>query len=148
MLTLRSRPTWPNQLMTPMRKSTRSKCIIGYFAHLILVNCFTELLQIIFSVISLRDTCRLIIRKIQFAPDNTGSGQKAELCKSFMMSDKPVLLEASLGKEVCKLRCTVGFDIYQIKKKFMCLFPIDDRSTTMAIPSPSMLRSRMRPTKL
>lgn len=56
-----------------------------------------------FSFVSLRDTCRLIIRKIQFAPDNTGSGQKAELCKSFMMSDKPVLLEASLSKEVCNL---------------------------------------------
>ncbi|XP_056323497.1 arrestin 3a, retinal (X-arrestin) [Danio aesculapii] len=47
-----------------------------------------------------KDTCRLVIRKIQFAPDNTGSGQKAELCKSFMMSDKPVLLEASLDKEI------------------------------------------------
>lgn len=33
-LTLRSRPTWPNQLMTPMRKSTRSECVIGSFAHL------------------------------------------------------------------------------------------------------------------
>ncbi|TRY99286.1 hypothetical protein DNTS_022834, partial [Danionella cerebrum] len=47
-----------------------------------------------------KDTCRLVIRKIQFAPNNTGSGQKAELCKSFMMSDKPVLLEASLDKEI------------------------------------------------
>uniref|UniRef100_A0A672SSE7 Arrestin-C n=1 Tax=Sinocyclocheilus grahami TaxID=75366 RepID=A0A672SSE7_SINGR len=47
-----------------------------------------------------KDTCRLVIRKIQFAPDNTGSGQKAELCKSFMMSDKPVFLEASLDKEI------------------------------------------------
>uniref|UniRef100_A0A9J7Z6X8 Arrestin-C n=1 Tax=Cyprinus carpio carpio TaxID=630221 RepID=A0A9J7Z6X8_CYPCA len=53
-----------------------------------------------------KDTCRLVIRKIQFAPDNTGSGQKAELCKSFMMSDKPVFLEASLDKE----------------KKLICLF--------------------------
>ncbi|KAG1928428.1 arrestin 3a, retinal (X-arrestin) [Pimephales promelas] len=47
-----------------------------------------------------KDTCRLIIRKIQFAPDNTGSGHKAEICKSFMMSDKPVHLEASLDKEI------------------------------------------------
>ncbi|CAM4729984.1 unnamed protein product [Leuciscus chuanchicus] len=47
-----------------------------------------------------KDTCRLIIRKIQFAPDNTGSGQKAEICKSFMMSDKPVHLEASLTKDI------------------------------------------------
>ncbi|TTW73461.1 EH domain-binding protein 1-like protein 1 [Bagarius yarrelli] len=45
------------------------------------------------------DTCRLIIRKSQFAPLNTGAGQKAELCKSFMLSDKPLLLEASLDKD-------------------------------------------------
>ncbi|XP_026863573.1 arrestin 3a, retinal (X-arrestin) [Electrophorus electricus] len=47
-----------------------------------------------------KDTCRLIIRKVQFAPDNTGSGQKAEICKTFMMSDKPVLLEAFLDKDI------------------------------------------------
>ncbi|XP_076874420.1 arrestin 3a, retinal (X-arrestin) [Brachyhypopomus gauderio] len=47
-----------------------------------------------------KDTCRLIIRKVQFAPDNTGSGQKAEICKNFMMSDKPVLLEATLNKDI------------------------------------------------
>ncbi|XP_051540496.1 arrestin-C-like [Myxocyprinus asiaticus] len=47
-----------------------------------------------------KDTCRLVIRKIQFAPDSTGSGQKAEICKSFMMSDKPVFLEASLEKDI------------------------------------------------
>ncbi len=98
---------------------------IGYFAHSIHVKTLIIhwTLQIVFSVLSLhRDTCRLIIRKIQFAPDNTGSGQKAELCKSFMMSDKPVFLEASLEKEVCNLWCTSSFDIYHIKKKLMCLF--------------------------
>ncbi|XP_072514506.1 arrestin 3a, retinal (X-arrestin) [Salminus brasiliensis] len=47
-----------------------------------------------------KDTARLIIRKIQFAPDNTGSGQKAEICKNFMMSDKPVHLETSIDKEI------------------------------------------------
>ncbi|XP_062869926.1 arrestin 3a, retinal (X-arrestin) [Trichomycterus rosablanca] len=47
-----------------------------------------------------KDTCRLIIRKIQFAPANTGSGQKAEICKNFMMSDKPVHLEASIEKDI------------------------------------------------
>ncbi|XP_061105319.1 arrestin-C-like [Conger conger] len=50
--------------------------------------------------ISKKDACRLIIRKIQFAPDNTGSGPKADICKQFMMSDKPVHLEASIEKEL------------------------------------------------
>ncbi|XP_062341106.1 arrestin 3a, retinal (X-arrestin) [Osmerus eperlanus] len=47
-----------------------------------------------------KDTCRLIIRKIQFAPDKDTAGPKADICKSFMMSDKPVHLEASLEKEL------------------------------------------------
>ncbi|KAM9376197.1 arrestin 3b, retinal (X-arrestin) [Pholidichthys leucotaenia] len=52
------------------------------------------------EVISKKDTCRLMIRKIQFAPASNKAGAKADLAKQFMMSDKPVNLEASLEKEV------------------------------------------------
>lgn len=41
-----------------------------------------------------------MIRKIQFAPANNKDGPKADITKQFMMSDKPVHLEASLEKEV------------------------------------------------
>lgn len=41
-----------------------------------------------------------MIRKIQFAPANNKEGPKTEINKQFMMNDKPVQLEASLGKEV------------------------------------------------
>ncbi|KAG7217087.1 hypothetical protein INR49_027627 [Caranx melampygus] len=37
-----------------------------------------------------KDTARLIIRKIQYAPSEVGAGPKADICKSFMMSDKPL----------------------------------------------------------
>ncbi|XP_010794643.1 arrestin 3a, retinal (X-arrestin) isoform X2 [Notothenia coriiceps] len=47
-----------------------------------------------------KDTARLVIRKIQFAPSQIGAGPKADICKSFMMSDKPVHLEASLEKDL------------------------------------------------
>ncbi|KAM9788535.1 arrestin 3a, retinal (X-arrestin) [Neosynchiropus ocellatus] len=47
-----------------------------------------------------KDTARLIIRKIQYAPSQVGAGPKADLCKSFMMSDKPVHLEASMEKDL------------------------------------------------
>ncbi|XP_030648086.1 arrestin 3a, retinal (X-arrestin) [Chanos chanos] len=47
-----------------------------------------------------KDTCRLVIRKIQFAPSQQGAGAKADICKNFMMSDKPVHMEASLDKEI------------------------------------------------
>ncbi|XP_037316392.1 arrestin 3b, retinal (X-arrestin) isoform X2 [Pungitius pungitius] len=47
-----------------------------------------------------KDTCRLMIRKIQFAPSSNKPGPKADITKQFMMSDKPVILEASLEKEI------------------------------------------------
>ncbi|XP_071762304.1 arrestin 3a, retinal (X-arrestin) [Centroberyx gerrardi] len=47
-----------------------------------------------------KDTARLIIRKVQYAPNQVGAGPKANICKSFMMSDKPVHLEASLEKDL------------------------------------------------
>lgn len=43
---------------------------------------------------------RLVIRKIQFAPMKTGPAPKSETTRQFMMSDKPLHLEASLDKEV------------------------------------------------
>uniref|UniRef100_A0A3Q3W215 Arrestin-C n=1 Tax=Mola mola TaxID=94237 RepID=A0A3Q3W215_MOLML len=52
------------------------------------------------EVIEKKDTCRLMIRKIQFAPASNKAGPKAEISKQFMMSDKPVNLEASLEKEI------------------------------------------------
>ncbi|XP_062393496.1 arrestin-C-like [Sardina pilchardus] len=47
-----------------------------------------------------QDTCRLIIRKIQYAPNQTGPGPKLAIMKCFMTSDKPVHMELSLDKEV------------------------------------------------
>ncbi|KAF3838583.1 hypothetical protein F7725_010351, partial [Dissostichus mawsoni] len=47
-----------------------------------------------------KDTCRLMIRKIQFAPISNKPGPKTDVSKQFMMSDKPMNLEASLEKEI------------------------------------------------
>ncbi|XP_074962679.1 arrestin-C isoform X2 [Phalacrocorax aristotelis] len=47
-----------------------------------------------------RNSVRLIIRKIQFAPMETGPAPKSETTRQFMMSDKPLHLEASLDKEI------------------------------------------------
>ncbi|XP_056898551.1 arrestin 3b, retinal (X-arrestin) [Takifugu flavidus] len=52
------------------------------------------------EVIEKKDTCRLMIRKIQFAPVTNKPGPKADITKQFMMSDKPIQLEASLDKEI------------------------------------------------
>lgn len=45
---------------------------------------------------------RLIIRKVQFAPMQTGPAPRAETTRQFMMSDKPLHLEASLDREVSR----------------------------------------------
>lgn len=45
---------------------------------------------------------RLIIRKVQFAPAQTGPAPRAETTRQFMMSDKPLHLEASLDREVSR----------------------------------------------
>uniref|UniRef100_A0A8C3HLN4 Arrestin-C n=1 Tax=Chrysemys picta bellii TaxID=8478 RepID=A0A8C3HLN4_CHRPI len=57
-----------------------------------------------------RNSVRLVIRKVQFAPVNTGPAPKSETTRQFMMSDKPLHLEASLDKEVCieSLPCTLA----------------------------------------
>ncbi|NWQ77662.1 ARRC protein, partial [Columbina picui] len=47
-----------------------------------------------------RNSVRLVIRKIQFAPMKTGPAPKSETTRQFMMSDKPLHLEASLEKEI------------------------------------------------
>ncbi|XP_007436876.1 arrestin-C [Python bivittatus] len=47
-----------------------------------------------------RNSVRLVIRKVQFAPALSGPAPKSQITRQFMMSDKPLHLEASLDKEV------------------------------------------------
>lgn len=50
--------------------------------------------------IFLRNSVRLVIRKVQYAPERPGPQPTAETTRQFLMSDKPLHLEASLDKEV------------------------------------------------
>nr|DBA25945.1 TPA: hypothetical protein GDO54_010270 [Pyxicephalus adspersus] len=47
-----------------------------------------------------KNSVRLLIRKIQYAPDQPGPTPRAETSWQFFMSDKPLHLTASLAKEV------------------------------------------------
>ncbi|XP_052430219.1 arrestin-C-like [Carassius gibelio] len=47
-----------------------------------------------------KDTCRLIIRKIQYAPNELAPGPKTDLNKQFITADKPIHVEASMEKEL------------------------------------------------
>ncbi|XP_069748836.1 arrestin-C-like [Narcine bancroftii] len=47
-----------------------------------------------------RNSVRLIIRKVQYAPEERVLPPKAEATRQFLLSDKPLQLEASLGKEM------------------------------------------------
>lgn len=95
-----------------------------------------------------RDTARLIIRKIQYAPSQVGSGPKADICKSFMMSDKPVHLEASTEKDVRQQNFS-----FTLLKWELCSEPIKisllfcRSSTFMVKRSQSISKSKTRATK-
>ncbi|XP_018417500.1 PREDICTED: beta-arrestin-2 [Nanorana parkeri] len=47
-----------------------------------------------------RNSVRLVIRKVQFAPEKTGPQPIAETTRNFLMSDRSLHLEASLDKEL------------------------------------------------
>uniref|UniRef100_S4RGF3 Arrestin, beta 1 n=1 Tax=Petromyzon marinus TaxID=7757 RepID=S4RGF3_PETMA len=47
-----------------------------------------------------RNSVRLVIRKVQFAPEKPGPQPMAETTRQFLMSDKPLHLEASLDKMI------------------------------------------------
>ncbi|VFV19259.1 beta-arrestin-1-like isoform 1 [Lynx pardinus] len=46
------------------------------------------------------NSVRLVIRKVQYAPERPGPQPTAETTRQFLMSDKPLHLEASLDKEI------------------------------------------------
>lgn len=95
-----------------------------------------------------RDTARLVIRKIQYAPSQVGAGPKADICKSFMMSDKPVHLEASMEKDVRQQNFS-----FTLLKWELCSEPIKIsllfcRSCTFMVKrSQSRSKSKTRATK-
>ncbi|KAG1971211.1 beta-arrestin-2 [Pimephales promelas] len=47
-----------------------------------------------------RNSVRLVIRKVQYAPEKTGPQPMVETTRSFLMSDRSLHLEASLDKEL------------------------------------------------
>uniref|UniRef100_A0A674CAI6 S-arrestin n=1 Tax=Salmo trutta TaxID=8032 RepID=A0A674CAI6_SALTR len=47
-----------------------------------------------------RSTVHLMIRKLQYAPENSGTAPSGKTTREFVMSDKPLHLEASLDKEI------------------------------------------------
>ncbi|XP_049930918.1 S-arrestin a isoform X4 [Epinephelus moara] len=47
-----------------------------------------------------RSTVKLMIRKVQYAPENEGVAPSVETTRDFVMSDKPLLVKASLDKEM------------------------------------------------
>ncbi|CAK8690402.1 beta-arrestin-1-like [Clavelina lepadiformis] len=58
-----------------------------------------------------RNSVRLAIRKVQFAPDKKGRQPTAEIQKQFLMSDKPLCLEATLDKDLYYHGETIGVNV-------------------------------------
>uniref|UniRef100_H2ZAK5 Arrestin C-terminal-like domain-containing protein n=1 Tax=Ciona savignyi TaxID=51511 RepID=H2ZAK5_CIOSA len=58
-----------------------------------------------------RNSVRLAIRKVQFAPDKKGPQPTAEVQKQFLMSDKPLCLEATLDKDLYYHGESIGVNV-------------------------------------
>uniref|UniRef100_A0A8C8DWU7 Arrestin, beta 1 n=1 Tax=Oryzias sinensis TaxID=183150 RepID=A0A8C8DWU7_9TELE len=56
--------------------------------------------SVCFRLCCCRNSVRLVIRKVQYAPEKPGPQPTAETTRQFLMSDKPLHLEASLDKEI------------------------------------------------
>lgn len=52
------------------------------------------------SSLSDRSTVKLMLRKVQYAPESQGAAPSVETTRDFVMSDKPLHVKASLDKEV------------------------------------------------
>lgn len=71
----------------------------GFFFFLIFCQVFFNS-QISFCFLSRRNSVRLAIRKIMYAPSKQGEQPSIEVSKEFVMSPNKLHLEASLDKEV------------------------------------------------
>lgn len=56
--------------------------------------------HVLFSSSTIRSSVRLMIRKVQYAPETLGPAPCVETTRDFLMSDKPLHMEASLQKQV------------------------------------------------
>ncbi|XP_051878288.1 beta-arrestin-1-like [Pristis pectinata] len=98
-----------------------------------------------------RNSVRLIIRKVQYAPEQSSLQPKAEATRQFLMSDKPLHLEASLGKEMyyhnepIDVRVCITNNTSKVVKKIklsvdqvtdVVLYQLDKYTKTVAVEEP------------
>jgi len=63
--------------------------------------------QVTDAGVTRRNSVRLVIRKVQYAPEKPGPQPMVETTRSFLMSDRSLHLEASLDKEVRRVHGSV-----------------------------------------
>lgn len=90
--------------------------------HQPLLECARDI-----SLAPCRDTARLLIRKIQFAPNKTGAGPKASLSKQFMMSDKLVHVDAYMEKEVHPFHSPLLTGLCLTQSNIMIMWTVDTK---------------------
>lgn len=77
----------------------------------------------------LRNSARLLIRKVQYAPEQPGPQPCAETTWQFFMSNKPLHLKACLSKEVRSLPRGMDIIVFQYQyafcylKQLFCVLP-------------------------
>ncbi|XP_061769321.1 arrestin red cell-like isoform X2 [Nerophis ophidion] len=79
--------------LQPGPEDTGKACGVDYELQTFCANTADEKLH-------QRNSVLLVIRKVQFAPEKRGPQPMAETSRSFLMSERPLHLEASLDKEL------------------------------------------------
>uniref|UniRef100_A0A4W5RFB5 S-arrestin n=1 Tax=Hucho hucho TaxID=62062 RepID=A0A4W5RFB5_9TELE len=79
--------------LQPGRKDSGKQCVVEFE-----VKAFSAESQQ--AKVRKRSTVHLMIRKLQYAPEKSGTAPSVETTREFVMSDKPLHLEASLDKEI------------------------------------------------
>lgn len=76
---------------------------------------------------------KLLLRKVQYAPESPGMAPSVETTKEFVMSEKPLHVKASLDKEVgyiFTLECFIS------NRKFRCWMLIQSVDKVSKAPFP------------
>lgn len=84
-------------------------------------SCLCQAQRTCCLLLLLRNSARLLIRKVQYAPEQPGPQPCAETTWQFFMSNKPLHLKACLSKEVRSL--PLGYGHHSISIPICVLLP-------------------------
>uniref|UniRef100_A0A3B1IPX8 S-arrestin n=1 Tax=Astyanax mexicanus TaxID=7994 RepID=A0A3B1IPX8_ASTMX len=102
-------------------------------------------LSLIFYHTFCRSTVTLMIRKVQYAPDETGPAPTVSITRDFLMSDKPMHVEGSLEKQIFyhgePIQVRVNINNESNKNVKNIILSVDQTATVVLYSNDSYMKS-------